>query len=263
MNLRINAGFNFLGLKPANNNSSRFRLNSLKADTFSAGYRKEKDDNIYGADYSILNPSYTKRTKIIPELVQDNMNGIDISEDRDALILSRVKTATKQAKAFIQAHPQFDYNDICQDLITIIIDCTDKELSGESSVPAPIEYANRKNNYFKQLLIKNSLTAPFEDKYLEILRAEEDEKVIDESKTEELLKELNKYISKLNPRTKAILEYYYGLNGQNPSTLEKTGEKFNLCKESVRRVIAGAERFLRHPARRALDDMLVLNEDWK
>jgi RNA polymerase primary sigma factor len=62
-----------------------------------------------------------------------------------------------------------------------------------------------------------------------------------ESFTEDLIKVLNR----LNERQRAVIIMYYGLKGNQPSTLEDIGDKLNLTRERVRQIKDGALRFLK------------------
>jgi RNA polymerase primary sigma factor len=58
--------------------------------------------------------------------------------------------------------------------------------------------------------------------------------------------ELEKTLSILTVRERAIIEYYYGLdNNYEPMTLEAIGDKFNLTKERIRQIKERAIRKLR------------------
>jgi len=62
-----------------------------------------------------------------------------------------------------------------------------------------------------------------------------------ESFKEDLIKVLNR----LNERQRAVIIMYYGLKGNQPSTLEDIGDKLNLTRERVRQIKDGALRFLK------------------
>jgi RNA polymerase primary sigma factor len=58
--------------------------------------------------------------------------------------------------------------------------------------------------------------------------------------------EIDKTLSILTDRERAIIDYYYGLNSDyEPMTLEAIGEKFNLTKERIRQIKERAIRKLR------------------
>lgn len=72
------------------------------------------------------------------------------------------------------------------------------------------------------------------------------EEVHDPMRLDSIKIELNRILSHLKYVEKQILEMYYGLNGNNPHTLEQIGEILELSKERIRQIKSRAERRLRH-----------------
>ena len=59
--------------------------------------------------------------------------------------------------------------------------------------------------------------------------------------------QINKTLSVLDEREKAIIEAYFGINTEcEPMTLESIGERYNLTKERIRQIKEKAIRKLRH-----------------
>jgi RNA polymerase primary sigma factor len=77
---------------------------------------------------------------------------------------------------------------------------------------------------------------------------------VDIDADEEVKGHLNKILSVLTDREKAIIEMYYGLNG-SALTLEEIGEEFNLTKERIRQIKFRSLRKLRDKSE-LLFDML-------
>lgn len=61
--------------------------------------------------------------------------------------------------------------------------------------------------------------------------------------------EIEKQLSTLKPREKTILYMRFGLNGQEPCTLEEVGDYIGVTRERIRQIEAKALRKLRHPTR--------------
>jgi len=59
---------------------------------------------------------------------------------------------------------------------------------------------------------------------------------------------LNQIINQLPPRERKILEIRYGLNGNDPHTLEEAGSMFEVTRERIRSIEATAISRLRHPS---------------
>ena len=53
----------------------------------------------------------------------------------------------------------------------------------------------------------------------------------------------------LNPREREILSLRFGLEGDQPLTLDEVGRRFNVTRERIRQIEAKALRRLRHPSR--------------
>ncbi|MDQ3574375.1 MAG: sigma-70 family RNA polymerase sigma factor [Actinomycetota bacterium] len=63
-----------------------------------------------------------------------------------------------------------------------------------------------------------------------------------------LASEVDKVLSPLGNRERAILRLRYGLDGGEPRTLEDVGEHFSLTRERIRQIEAKAMSKLRHPS---------------
>ncbi|MCC6864990.1 MAG: RNA polymerase sigma factor RpoD/SigA [Ignavibacteria bacterium] len=72
-----------------------------------------------------------------------------------------------------------------------------------------------------------------------------DNKLIKESLNIEIQRALNT----LNHRERDVLKLYYGLDQENPLTLEEIGEKFKLTRERVRQIKEKAIRRLKHASK--------------
>jgi RNA polymerase primary sigma factor len=66
---------------------------------------------------------------------------------------------------------------------------------------------------------------------------------------ESLVHEVQRSLATLTTREADVLKLYFGLNRQQPMTLEEIGDKFDLTRERVRQIKEKATRRLRHTAR--------------
>lgn len=66
---------------------------------------------------------------------------------------------------------------------------------------------------------------------------------------ESLKEEVDRALSKLSAREAEIIKLYFGLNVDEPLTLEEIGDKFNLTRERVRQIKEKAIRRLRNATR--------------
>jgi len=98
-----------------------------------------------------------------------------------------------------------------------------------------------------------SLDAPFnqddENRLLDILedimQPSPDNSLMNES----LKIELREALATLTPREAEVIRLYFGIDQENPLTLEEIGERFKLTRERVRQIKEKALRRLRHASR--------------
>lgn len=64
-----------------------------------------------------------------------------------------------------------------------------------------------------------------------------------------MVEEIRSALETLSPREAQILKMYFGLNGDEPMTLEQIGNQFSLTKERVRQIRDKALLALKHPSR--------------
>ncbi len=80
---------------------------------------------------------------------------------------------------------------------------------------------------------------------LDVLSKKGTEDVEKDIVEESLHKELNKLLNVLDDREKAIIEYRFGLNGEEPKTLTEVGELLGISRERVRQLEQRALKKLR------------------
>ncbi len=61
--------------------------------------------------------------------------------------------------------------------------------------------------------------------------------------------EVRAVLDTLSPREAQVLRFYYGINGEDPMTLEQIGNQLSLTKERVRQIRDKALAALKHPSR--------------
>ncbi|MGV3760022.1 MAG: sigma-70 family RNA polymerase sigma factor, partial [Actinomycetota bacterium] len=59
--------------------------------------------------------------------------------------------------------------------------------------------------------------------------------------------DLHDLLAYLNPREREILSLRFGLEGDQPLTLDEVGRRFNVTRERIRQIEAKALTKLRHP----------------
>jgi RNA polymerase primary sigma factor len=98
-----------------------------------------------------------------------------------------------------------------------------------------------------------SIDAPFaQDEDISMIDLLEDDKedTPDAGLLKDSLKrEITRALATLTSRESDVISYYFGLNGNNPMTLEEIGEIFHLTRERVRQIKEKATRRLRYTSR--------------
>ena len=98
-----------------------------------------------------------------------------------------------------------------------------------------------------------SMDAPFvngeENGLLDVLENDSEATPDSSLMNDSLRKEVQRALSTLTQREADVISYYFGLNGEQPLTLEEIGEKYNLTRERVRQIKEKATRRLRHSSR--------------
>jgi len=98
-----------------------------------------------------------------------------------------------------------------------------------------------------------SMDAPFnqgeDNRLLDILHNDKEPPPDTSLMSDSLKKEIERALATLSPREAEVIRLYFGLNIEQPLTLEEIGEKFSLTRERVRQIKEKAIRRLRHTSR--------------
>ncbi|MBS1261434.1 MAG: RNA polymerase sigma factor SigA [Calditrichaeota bacterium] len=98
-----------------------------------------------------------------------------------------------------------------------------------------------------------SMDAPFnqgeDNRLLDILHNDQEPPPDTALMSDSLKKEIEQALASLSPREAEVIRLYFGLNIEQPLTLEEIGVKFNLTRERVRQIKEKAIRRLRHASR--------------
>ncbi|MEJ5261789.1 MAG: RNA polymerase sigma factor RpoD/SigA [Ignavibacterium sp.] len=149
------------------------------------------------------------------------------------LPLNRVGTLNKIGKEYGRLEQEFEREPSPEELANAL-EMDVEELSDvlrmngkPMSMDAP--FNQNDENSLHDVLINDELPSPDEELMNESLKAE-----------------IKSALNILNEREKEVLKLYFGIETDQPLTLEEIGEKFNLTRERVRQIKEKAIRKLRH-----------------
>ncbi len=100
-------------------------------------------------------------------------------------------------------------------------------------------YHELKTNRSETAISRDSLQS-----FMTQLEAPEPEQLYLENQTNTLLMEA---IAKLSPRSQKIITMKFGLDGEDPKTLDEIGKECGILRERARQIIVESLRELRHP----------------
>jgi RNA polymerase primary sigma factor len=160
------------------------------------------------------------------------------------LPLNRVGSLNRIARTFSELEQKYEREPSSEELAEVM-EVTQEELErtmsvGGRHVSVDAPFAQGETNNLLDVLSDQSEEAPDTDLIRESLR-----------------REVARALSTLTQRESEILGNYFGLEGNNPMTMEEIGAKFNLTRERVRQIKEKAIRRLKHTSRsRALKTYL-------
>jgi RNA polymerase primary sigma factor len=103
--------------------------------------------------------------------------------------------------------------------------------------------------YGKQVSVDAPFSLGDENSLLDVIQNDELPSPDNELISESLKTEVKSILAILPEREAEVIKLYFGLDGENPMTLEEIGDKFNLTRERVRQIKEKAIRRLRHNSR--------------
>ncbi|MEJ2051059.1 MAG: RNA polymerase sigma factor RpoD/SigA [Calditrichota bacterium] len=99
----------------------------------------------------------------------------------------------------------------------------------------------------RKISMEESRTDEGDANLLQILSIEEESYHVDLMHKQSLRTDIKEALDSLTKREADIIRLYYGIGLENPMTLGKIGEKYNLTRERVRQIKADGLRKLRRP----------------
>jgi RNA polymerase primary sigma factor len=84
---------------------------------------------------------------------------------------------------------------------------------------------------------------------MDVMRNDETPSPLESLMTDSLRSEIERSLDSLSGREADVIRYYFGLNGNQPHTLEEIGQKFDLTRERVRQIKEKAIKRLKHTSR--------------
>jgi RNA polymerase primary sigma factor len=149
------------------------------------------------------------------------------------LPMNRVSSYNKISRTFSELEQKFQREPMADELAEAL-DMSESEVQNNMTV------SNR----------KVSMDAPFANgegsSLLDVMENDQIETTDSALLKDSLRTEVQLALSTLTARESEVISSYYGLNGEQPMTLEEIGEKFSLTRERVRQIKEKATKRLRH-----------------
>ncbi|MDQ3100927.1 MAG: RNA polymerase sigma factor RpoD/SigA [Bacteroidota bacterium] len=84
---------------------------------------------------------------------------------------------------------------------------------------------------------------------MDVMRNDDTPSPLETLMTDSLRNEIERSLGSLSAREADVIRFYFGLNGNQPHTLEEIGQKFDLTRERVRQIKEKAIKRLKHTSR--------------
>jgi RNA polymerase primary sigma factor len=84
---------------------------------------------------------------------------------------------------------------------------------------------------------------------MDVMRNDSTPSPLETLMTDSLRNEIERSLDSLSSREADVIRFYFGLNGNQPHTLEEIGQKFDLTRERVRQIKEKAIKRLKHTSR--------------
>ncbi|HEX7356482.1 MAG TPA: RNA polymerase sigma factor RpoD/SigA [Ignavibacteriaceae bacterium] len=152
------------------------------------------------------------------------------------LPLNRVGALNKIGKAYSNLKQEFEREPSAEEIAQAL------EMDVE-------EISSAMLNSGKQVSVDAPFASGEENSLLDVIQSDELPSPDDELISESLKTEVKSVLAILPEREAEVIKLYFGLDGENPLTLEEIGDKFNLTRERVRQIKEKAIRRLRHNSR--------------
>ena len=155
------------------------------------------------------------------------------------LPLNRVSSINQISKKFSELEQRFQ-RDPTEDELASELDLSQEEVSANMKISSR----------------HVSMDAPFvsgeQNNLLDVLENEDSLTPDSDLMGDSLAIEIQRSLLSLTERESSIITYFYGLNGNNPMTLEEIGEKYDITRERVRQIKENAMRRLKQNSRSEL-----------
>lgn len=152
------------------------------------------------------------------------------------LPLNRVGTLNKIGKEYGRLEQEFEREPSPEELANAlemdVEELSDVMLMNGKPMSMDAPFNQNDENSLHDVLVNDDMPSPDEELMTESLKAE-----------------IKSALDVLNEREKEVLKLYFGIDTEQPLTLEEIGEKFNLTRERVRQIKEKAIRKLRHNSR--------------
>ena len=199
----------------------------------------------YGIDYSWVD-EYKANDFSKTEIALAAKEGRLTQEMRDELILDRLPKTLRHAKKFIKEHPEFEEDEVSQQLISYVVQIA-QNYKGQDKGNFN-SYAYRMEYYYLEgLAAKRAKEADWHEYGADIRNVKDNQ--LDLSLRAMLAQDIQSAVSQLDTWEEDVIRHRYGLNGVEPKSVALCADEFDTTEETVKRVESQAIRRLSYPYR--------------
>ena len=207
--------------------------------------RKNEYTVPYGIDYSSID-EYHRSDFSKSEIALASQEGKLTQEMIEEMIMNRIPKTLSHAQKFVLEHPEFEEDDIAQQLILLVVQLANK-YKGEAKGNFNTHAYNSERAMLDNLAKQKAKETDWQAQDVNIKNIKDNQ--VDLLMREQLSKDVQTAVSTLDTWEEDIIRKHYGLNGMEGKELSVCADEFDTTVDFVEQVERQAIRHLCHPHR--------------